>query len=60
MSGAGSILESSPFPILPGTGRGTKARSGLVEGARHRRIGLGHAPSTMLRMVPLPVPGRIA
>jgi len=49
--------------ILPGTGRGTATRSGVVEGASrlvHRSIGgpLGLAPSTTLRVVPLPVPGR--
>ena len=42
--------------ILPGTGRGTATRSGVVEGADcGARRG---APTTMLRMVPLPVPGR--
>jgi hypothetical protein len=43
--------------LLPGTGRGTATRSGVVEGA-YCSAGL-RAPSTMLRMVPLPVPGRI-
>ena len=81
--------------ILPGTRRGTAARSGVVEGLAQRRnvrdhglhvaqyiagrhaegmVTLGHQPlvaclipggvaaagSTMLRMVPLPVPGRIS
>jgi len=52
--------------ILPGTGRGTATRSGVVEGALRKSFSLVHpprakwrAPSTMLRMVPLPVPGRI-
>jgi len=43
--------------ILRGTGRGT-AQS-VVEGALHTRSARPHSPSTMLRMVPLPVPGRI-
>ncbi len=32
--------------ILPGTGRGTATRSGVVEGALHAAQRLGHAPST--------------
>jgi hypothetical protein len=32
--------------ILPGTGRGTETRSGLVEGALPTGIALGGAPST--------------
>jgi len=51
--------------ILPGTGRGT-TRS-VVEGALRplrtiiSKHGVSHgAPSTSLRLVPLPVPGRIA
>ncbi|NIJ07111.1 hypothetical protein FHS31_000693 [Sphingomonas vulcanisoli] len=43
--------------ILPGTGRWQAA--GLTEGALDERSALPHAPSTMLRTVPLPVPGRI-
>jgi len=43
--------------ILPRMGRGTSRR--LVEGARRLAQRLRIAPSTMLRMVPLPVPGRI-
>jgi hypothetical protein len=43
--------------ILPGTGRWQ--REALTEGALLRALRLLHAPSTMLRMVPLPVPGRI-
>ena len=39
--------------ILPGTGRWQ--HKVLTEGARRARA----APSTILRMVPLPVPGRI-
>ncbi|MDR6852756.1 protein ImuB [Sphingomonas sp. BE123] len=35
-----------PAKILPGTGRGTKTRSGLVEGAPGRRSASGWAPST--------------
>ena len=46
--------------ILPGTGRWQSA--GLTEGP-HLAYGIvlqeRWAPSTMLRMVPLPVPGRI-
>jgi hypothetical protein len=52
--------------ILPGTGRGTAARSAVVEGAPQKGPARIHplraklrAPSTMLRMVPLPIPGRI-
>jgi hypothetical protein len=45
--------------ILSGAGRGSATRSGVVEGALHQRIGMRRAPSTMFRMVPLPVPGRI-
>jgi hypothetical protein len=50
--------------FLPGTGRGTKTRSGLVEGARHSAApspvaGLSRAPSTTgYAGGPLPVPGR--
>ena len=39
--------------ILPGTGRWQPV--GLTEGG----LRLHAAPSTMLRMVPIPVPGRI-
>jgi hypothetical protein len=45
--------------ILPGTGRWQPP--GLTEGVRvpeRRRV--GRVPSTVLRTVPLPVPGRIA
>jgi hypothetical protein len=50
--------------ILPGTGRGTATRSGGVEGhsrlLRTSGVALCRAcPSTILRMVPLPVSGRI-
>jgi len=45
--------------ILPGTGRGTATRSGVVEGVPRPALCQVEAPSTMLRMVPLPVPGRI-
>jgi hypothetical protein len=51
------MLDSSA-KILPGTGRGTSRRSRMVEGSR----GASHSradPSTVLRTVPLPVPGRI-
>ncbi|WP_288458603.1 hypothetical protein [uncultured Sphingomonas sp.] len=44
--------------VLPGTGRGTAARSAVVEGERHEAHRLRPAPSTSLRLVPLPVPGR--
>ncbi len=45
--------------VLPSMGRGTSRR--LVEGARHlrSRFAQPQAPSTTLRAVPLPVPGRI-
>jgi hypothetical protein len=57
-------MLDSAIEFLPGTGRGTM-RS-MVEGARRLLrflncspgILLG-APSTSLRLVPLPVPGRI-
>ena len=48
--------------ILPGTGRGTARRvveGALVRARAYRRRASPPAPSTMLRMVPLPVPGRI-
>ena len=45
--------------ILPGTGRGTARRSRVVEGGRHEVHRLLPAPSTVLRTVPLSVPGRI-
>jgi iron complex transport system substrate-binding protein len=43
--------------ILPGTGRWQRAA--LTEGARGLAQRLRRAPTTILRMVPLPVPGRI-
>ena len=43
--------------ILPGTGRGTSRR--LVEGALHERLAQPLSPSTTLRVVPLPILGRI-
>ena len=43
--------------ILPGTGRWQAA--GLTEGGFLIGCPLWRSPSTMLRMVPLPVPGRI-
>ena len=43
--------------ILPGTGRWQ--REALTEGAILAAHRLWRAPSTILRMVPLPVPGRI-
>src|SRR4051812_47389583 len=64
VSGVSAWVMSKPYLILPGTGRGTATRSGVVEGARARRTrrmtvrNRVRAPSTMLRMVPLPVPGR--
>ena len=48
--------------ILPGTERGTATRGGVVEGFRlPSSIALveAWAPSTVLRIVPLPVPGGI-
>ena len=44
--------------ILPGTGRGTATRSGVVVGAIRLARRVRRAPSTTLRMVPLAVPGR--
>jgi hypothetical protein len=50
--------------ILPETGRGTATRSGgggnpdVVQVHNGRSSSMTWAPSTMLRMVPLPVPGR--
>jgi len=43
--------------FLPGTGRWQRAA--LTEGAGHATQRLRPPPSTMLRMVLLPVPGRI-
>ena len=43
--------------ILPGTGRWQ--REALTEGARLLVRTVWSPPSPMLRMVPLPVPGRI-
>jgi len=43
--------------ILPGTGRGTAPRSGVVEGRCHERLTQPLCPSTILRMVPLPASG---
>jgi len=48
---------SGVLKILPGTGRWQPA--GLTEGAHRGALQRLWAPSTMLRMVPLPVPGRI-
>ncbi len=50
---------SVTLTILPGPGRGTAGTA--VEGARllTQPIAGTRAPSTMLRMVPLPVSGRI-
>jgi len=44
--------------ILPETGR-WQPRERLTQGAGPKRPTLRRSPSTMLRMVPLPVPGRI-
>ena len=43
--------------ILPGTGRWHAA--GVTEGGLCEGLAQSHAPSTILRTVPLPVPGRI-
>ena len=43
--------------ILPGTGRWRA--EGVTEGAHGGALQQLWAPSTMFRMVPLPVPGRI-
>ena len=48
-----ALLKSSPV-----RGGGPLAKR-VVEGERHKRYRLPNAPSTSLRLVPLPVPGRI-
>ena len=48
---------SGQAKILPSMGSGTSRR--LVEGACHTRFIRPLSPSTTLRAVPLPVPGRI-
>ena len=55
-SAHGSVPHT-PFLLLPGTGRGTARRRRVVEGPNGFR-GQGTGPSTSLRLVPLPVPGR--
>ena len=45
--------------ILPGTGRGTVRSMVVGAGGLTRRGVVGRAPSTTLRAVPLPMPGRI-
>ena len=45
------------MPILPGTGRWQ--REALTEGIFLKAQRVRRVPTTMLRMVPLPVPGRI-
>jgi hypothetical protein len=45
--------------ILPQRGRGTTAGGGGARASTLGVSGLLPCPSTMLRMVPLPVPGRI-
>ncbi len=49
---------AASYSILPDTGRWQ--REALTEGAFHRTQRSPHSPSTMLCMVPLPVPGRIS
>jgi len=46
--------EAKRQGILPGTGRGTAVEGGSLQAMR-----LWRPPSTSLRLVPLPVPGRI-
>jgi hypothetical protein len=46
-------MRDDAIALLPGTGRGTGPRSRTVVGPE-----APVDPSTMLRMVPLPVPGR--
>ncbi len=46
--------------ILPQRGRGTTAGGGGARASSRTDCGHIPCPSTMLRMVPLPVPGRIA
>ena len=46
------------FSDPPRHGEGDR-REAVVEGDRHKRYCLLHTPSTSLRLVPLPVPGRI-
>jgi len=51
-------MIDSAKKILPGTGRGTTRR--VVEGhMMSNAVDAGLCPSTMLRMVPLPMLGRI-
>ena len=52
------MMVAAALNILPHRGRGT-ARS-AVEGSLHEGLRKWPAPSTILRMVPLPVPGRIS
>jgi len=54
---AGGAAVSAAFQVLPGTGRWQ--REALTEGVLLLAQRLRRAPSTILRMVPLPVPGRI-
>jgi hypothetical protein len=49
-------VGSGHCQILPGTGRWQPA--GLTEGPKPLAMMHRSGPSTMLRMVPLPVPGR--
>jgi len=52
-------MIDSAKTILPGTGRGTTRR--VVEGhMMSNAVDAGLCPSTMLRMVPLPMLGRSA
>ena len=51
-----AMPDSAPL-LLPGTGRGTARRRRGVEGP-HNLGGMRIGPSTSLRLVPLPVPGR--
>ena len=46
------------FQSSPERGGGPRPK-GVVEGAQPQTIRAWWAPSTMLRIVPLPVPGRI-
>ena len=50
---------SGPLQILPACGEGDR-REAMVEGRLHTRCASWRRPSTSLRLVPLPVPGRNA
>jgi hypothetical protein len=53
------LIANRGRQILPGTGRETATRSGVVEGARRRGLRRGWDPSVRPSACHLPVPGRI-